>query len=195
MRQPKIIILNCPKQTGKDTIADLFNNRLNFNKMEFKDHLFFLALSVSGISREDWFTRYNTPDKENPWDRLGGLSQREFLIKISEEWIKPVFGKYHFGQKAADKIGEILKNPSTSDYFIFSDGGFKEELEPIVNRYGAENILILQWTRNFVSWGNDSRTWLKQEDTPAKIIRIDDNDTSIEDHYHRVKKYVMEFIE
>jgi len=157
----KVIVLNGAPSTGKDTIAHFFRNKFYFEKMEIKTELFAAALSISGISEQDWFERYeNRKDslKEVPWDRLNGISQREFLIKISEEWMKPVFGNSVFGIKAAKRI---LK--SEEDIFIFSDGGFQEEFDAITSAVGEDNVLLIRLHRNGCSFEIDSRSHLNHK--------------------------------
>ena len=89
-----VIILNGPPSSGKDAgCMELKKFFPHSRHSEMKEHLFEMALLISGVSKEHWFQRYNNRDlKELPWDKLGGLTQREFLIRISEDWCKPVFG-------------------------------------------------------------------------------------------------------
>tara|TARA_R110000744_G_scaffold7342_4_gene25345 strand:- start:1461 stop:2036 length:576 start_codon:yes stop_codon:yes gene_type:complete len=159
----KVIVLNGAPSSGKDTIAKLFRGRQNFYHMEVKAELFKIALQLSGISKEDWFDRYDDREnnlKEQPWDRLGGLSQREFLIKISEEWMKPVFGNHVFGKKAAESV---QSNGRSTSEFIFSDGGFQDELDAMVEELGEDNILLIRLHREGCSFEGDSRGFLKHK--------------------------------
>lgn len=171
----KVIILNGAPSSGKDTIAKLFSDMLGFEHMEVKAELFKIALQLSGISEEDWFDRYDDREnnlKEQPWDRLGGLSQREFLIKISEEWMKPVFGNHIFGKKAADSV-MLLNNDSEA---VFSDGGFQDELNAMSNELGEDNILLVRLHRKGCSFDGDSRSHL----THKHEIDIHNDSSAIE---------------
>ena len=165
----KVFILNVPPRQGKDYLAKwLFNNK-GFHHHEFKAALFDIALEVAyNVSWDEWWNRYETNDKELPWDKLGGLSQRQFLIKISEEWVKPVFGKDYFGLRAA-KSAEI----SGSDLIVYSDGGFESEIVPLAERFGYNNVIICQWGKdNPDAFKNDSRNWI----TGFKTLTLPDND-------------------
>lgn len=158
MDSKKVIILNGAPSTGKDTIAFSLQEALHFEKKEVKQELFKIALSISGISDEEWFDRYDNRShnlKEASWDKLGGLSQREFMIKISEDWMKPVFGNDIFGIKAAESVLN-----SDEEIFIFSDGGFKEELDAMSRLLGEDNVLLIRLHRDGCSFKNDSRTHL-----------------------------------
>jgi len=157
----KIIVLNGAPSTGKDTITHFFSDKLDFEKMEMKKELFDIALSVSGISKEDWFERYGDREdnlKEVPWDKLNGISQREFLIKISEDWMKPVFGNDVFGIKAANRVLD-----SDKKMFMFSDGGFIEEFNAITSVFGEDNVLLVRLHREGCSFEGDSRTHLSHK--------------------------------
>lgn len=149
-----ILVLNAPPSAGKDTLADRFVELYEYRKASFKSSMFSIATAVSGISEEDWFTRYNDRSlKEEPWDRLGGLSCRQFMIKISEDWIKPVFGKDHFGKVTAD----MLENDKS---YVFSDGGFVEEIYPLAIKFWYDDIFIVRLHRAGCSYEGDSRSYL-----------------------------------
>ena len=155
----RVIVLNGPPGTGKDTIANYLHEiHHNWFHARIKGVLFKQAVEISGISPEEWFDRYNTEGaKELPWIRLGGLSQREFLIKISEEWVKPVFGKTFYGSRAAEDTMQII---SQGVDVVFSDGGFQEEFNEIRDTVGPENILLVRLHRDGHTFDNDSRSHL-----------------------------------
>lgn len=180
----RIVIFNCPPRSGKDTIADLIcNNYLNTEKRSFKDKLFEIALLVSNVSKEEWFERYKSL-KEIPWDKLGGLSQREYLIKISEDWIKPTHGENYFGVSLAKSIID-------DGMYIIPDGGFDSEISPVVESFTEESVLILQWGRNDCTFKNDSRDYIQSY--PQITIQLPDNNGTIREMYNLVvndiKKY------
>lgn len=156
----KIIMLNGAPSSGKDTIAKLFSEKFGFHHMEIKAELFNIALKLSGIRPTIWYDRYNDREnnlKEKPWDRLGGLSQREFLIRISEDWMKPVFGSDVFGVKAANAV---KYETSPNGNAIFSDSGFQVELDAMVREFGEDNVLLVRLHRNGYSFDGDSRGYL-----------------------------------
>ena len=174
MASKKVIILNGAPSSGKDTIANFFRDVVGLEKMEVKKDLFDIALCISGISEGDWFERYDNRElnlKEVPWNRLNGISQRDFLIRISEDWVKFVFGKDVFGVKAAARIQE-----SGSTSFVFSDVGFKEELEAITSVVGEDNVLLVRLHRFGCTFNGDSRTHLSHK---HEIDINNDHDISI----------------
>lgn len=168
---PKIFILNCFPRQGKDYLARWLWFYQKFTNRQFKDKLFDIALEVSSISDNEWFARYNTDYKELPWDKLGGLSQRQFLIKISEEWVKPVFGKDYFGNALCQQIEKDFQKGST--LFAISDGGFVEETQVLVDAFGHDNVFVCQWNKsNPDAFKKDSRGWIEGFQT----IPLPDND-------------------
>lgn len=173
----KVIILNGPPGSGKDTIQEYITTEMNGHHEWFaarvKGVLFKQAVNIAQVSDEDWFDRYNTPGlKEVGWDVLGGLSQREFLIKISEQWVKPVFGKDFYGIKAAEQTLQVV---SQGVNVIFSDGGFQEEFDVMSDILGAENILLVHLHREGCDFRNDSRDYIK--DHNGWIINIENDGT------------------
>jgi hypothetical protein len=182
---PKITIFNCPPRAGKDVVRKFLQENFNFHGGEFKDTLFDIAFSVSRVPKDVWFERYNTSYtgvdgitvnmKDVPWDRLNGMSQRQFLIKISEEWVKPAFGKNWFGKALAFDISEEVAHEVVNLNFAISDGGFNEEIAPLIDVFGEENVRIFQWTRNGVTFESvgDSRRFIT--DYPKITKRLEDN--------------------
>lgn len=160
MNRPICIILNGPPDSGKDSLARLFMTTVDCVHLELKDKLFHIALSTSGISSTEWFDRYNNRTlKELPWDKLGGLSQRQFLIKISEEWVKPVFGPNFFGKEAAKSANSYMRQGFGLNV-IFTDGGFPEELATMLGVLGEDNVLLVRLHRDGRDFSNDSRSYL-----------------------------------
>lgn len=179
----KVVVLNCPPRSGKDTIAIELHNNDHYQILSFKSKLIAIALLVSGVTIEEWNERYENR-KDEPWDRLGGLSQRQYLIKISEDWIKPVHGKQYFGNVVAQQIIE------SNNSVVIPDGGFEEEIQPVAEELGSD-LLILQWAREGCNFDNDSRDWITT--FPDNTVRIEDNNGTVEEHYERAKQAIKEY--
>jgi hypothetical protein len=147
-----IIIFNGPPGTGKDEAASFFEAR-GFIHLSFKKVLFKETIEHFGVS-EHWFMNgyHEREIKERPEEALQGLSRREALIHVSEEIIKPNKGLDFFGLCVAAEI------QSGCDYAV-SDGGFIEELTPIINIIGADNIVLVQLTRDGCDYSSDSRRY------------------------------------
>lgn len=152
VKNGRVILLNGPPHVGKDTIGNLLHEAGLGTLCRFKDELFRLALSISQISKPAWFARYNDRElKEKPWDLLGGLSQREFLIRISEDWIKPTFGERYFGDAAA-------RYARINTQSIFTDSGFVSETQSLID--ADLDVYIFRLYREGYDFGGDSRAYL-----------------------------------
>ncbi len=168
----KVIILNGPPRSGKDTIASEMSEIVyNVSTASFKKRIIELALFMSGIQRIDWVTRYDELSeayavlleghkwmKDVPWDRLGGKSQREYLIWISEEVMKPVHGDDYFGRTL---VRDIDSRGLEFDYIV-SDGGFIDELPPLLEDDRLD-VYIVKLYREGCSFAGDSRNYIPRE--------------------------------
>lgn len=188
----KIVLFNGPPGSGKDTAAMIAENDFWCCEiMEFKQKLFSIALEISGMDYHVWFSIYNNrkdkgrANKETPLPELGGLSQRQFLIKISEEWVKPVFGERYFGEAAAKAVAE-----SSNILFFFSDSGFMEEVYPLFDLVGKYDVLLVKLYREGCSYEGDSRNYLPEEEF-INVAHITNED--IEDFQRDVLEVVSAF--
>lgn len=154
-----IIIFNGPPGSGKDEAANYFK-RCGFKHLSFKHVLFKETIAFFGVDK-DWFMAgYNDRSvKEKPEEFLDGMSRREAMIYVSEDITKPAFGSDVFGVYVADEV-EDDKN------YAISDGGFEEELAPLINRVGADNIVLVQLARDGCDYSSDSRRYFN-----AKLIQ------------------------
>lgn len=171
----KVLLLNGPAGSGKDTIARILMT-MGYEQAEFKNALFQIALSVSGVCPMKWIDRYeNRNTKEQPWKILGGISQREFLIKISEEWVKPLLGEEHFGHLAVKEVLELFSKYDRD--VVFSDSGFQSEMEPLIEQFGIDNVVLVRLNRDGYDFSGDSRSYLEPvEGQPFISVDLIDGD-------------------
>lgn len=148
----KAILFNGPPSSGKDTVCNFLMSNFNCNHTSFKKKLIEIALCVSNLSKKEWDSIYTRDLKEIPDKRLAGMSPRQFLIDISENFIKPKFGKNYFGIMAAKNLEHGIN--------VFSDSGFLEEIEPIIEEIGKPNILVIRIQREGFDFSGDSRSYL-----------------------------------
>jgi len=206
----KVIILNSPANSGKDYLATTLCKATGASHSEFKSWLYQCTSTLFNVPLEalrglavDRATK-EVPCEElylgwegcirlkellgnsfffNSYTNCGvNLSPREALIYTSEIVIKPNFSKEYFGKAAADNIDMIIGA-------VFSDGGFREELLPIINKAGAENVYVVQFTRDGAdSFEGDSRDWLPQMEG-VNMLRTTNNGT-IEELSEEILKWV-----
>ena len=187
----KVTILNSPSNAGKDSIAESICERmLGARHRRFKQKLYectamlfnwdltefiisanhrvlkelpnpLLTVPSAEFHKITALTKSNRAFTIAEGCTLSGdynvpISPREALIYTSEIVIKPRFGDKYFGLAAADSI----KNDENGS--VFSDGGFQEELSPLVDVVGEENVYIVQFTRgDKKDFLGDSRDWLQ----------------------------------
>lgn len=149
-----IFVFNGPPGSGKDEACSFLENQYGMKSVSFKSVLFDLTIEHFEVDRNWFMDQYNDRIiKERKEELLGNRSRREALIYVSEELIKPVHGKDFFGVKLAEKLNTV------SNYCV-SDGGFREEIEPVINIFEPENVCIIQLYRDGCNYDNDSRDYV-----------------------------------
>lgn len=165
------IILNGPPGVGKDTLADIFK-LFGYSKQMFKEQLYIRAAELYNIDVEKLIElATNRELKEAPTKLLVRnsimVSPREALITTSEEVIKPNEGSDYFGVAAAERcLAGMHEN------VIFSDGGFKEELPPILSLF--KDVYLIRLHRTGYDFSNDSRDYLYGYGKEFDVTLIED---------------------
>lgn len=151
----KVIILNGPAGCGKDTLAwALVEMGYAKGGTSFKYPMFNIALATLGPDAyHDFLDGYNDrARKEKPEGFLNGLSRRQFMIAISEQFVKPVLGDDYFGKYLAENL------PDGDEVFVVSDGGFASEVTPVVA--AGHDVRIVRLHREGYTFDEDSRGYL-----------------------------------
>jgi hypothetical protein len=176
-----VLILNAPPNSGKDTIADYLVANHGYTKLSFKSALFELLYKVFSITDPEQFMEeyYTREAKEQPCSllRIGDriMSPREALIFLSESVVKPLWGDAYFGTRAAQLI-----DSTTSNLYVFADGGFLAELIPLVDKVGAENITVAKIERDGCTFVGDSRGYVDASSLGCNTFWVA-NDSTIEE--------------
>jgi hypothetical protein len=148
-----IVIFNGPPASGKDEAARIFKEKFGFSNLSFKYQLFKETFEHFEVNKRWFMEGYNDREqKEKKEFALNNMSRREAMIHVSENIIKPKKGLDYFGQSVANEIFE-------GNNYALADGGFVEELEPIVQKVGKENVVIVQLTREGHDYSTDSRRY------------------------------------
>ena len=181
----QLIVFNGPKGSGKDLAATILQQYLGSDEVSlcsFKKTLVEMALKLSGLSQYQWDAIYTRELKDQADWRLRvqdiAVSPRRYLIWISEEVMKPIFGKLFFGEQAVKQI-EVDKINA------FSDSGFKEELWAVIDgtpdewNYNEVEVVVVRLFREGCTYENDSRSYLQPQDFEGYNVRFVDvvNDT------------------
>ena len=176
MTTKRVLILNGPPACGKDTISTLIHRHAVLNKaafgelpmrINFKDHLFLVTALMFHVSHKKLISdNQNRRDlKDAPYfthpkdGRV--MTLREGLIHVSEEVIKPVFGRDYFGKQAGKSASELLKHFNT---VIFADGGFPDEFVGMTSLLAdGTEVHVVRLHRDGCSFEGDSRAFLTRE--------------------------------
>lgn len=148
-----IVIFNGPPGSGKDEAASLFKEVFGFGNLSFKYQLFKETINHFEVDKAWFMEGYDDREvKEKKEFALNEMSRREAMIHVSEDIVKPKNGKDYFGRMVAEEIED-------GKSYAIADGGFIEELEPIIEKLGEENIVLVQITREGHDFSTDSRRY------------------------------------
>lgn len=191
----KIVLFNGSPGSGKDTFGSLLIEELNTAEYtlaehySFKEIMFDILCGLFSISRIEWFDRYQTK-KEEPWDKLRGMSQREALIALSEKGLKNAFGNDIFGMHMKNRVKSAVDMAEEYEYFtVFTDGGFQEELDPLKEEFGADNIMIVRLHREGHDFSNDSRSLLEDSEVHSIDVKSEGIGETFDIINEEVKKW------
>lgn len=184
-----VIIINGPKFSGKDTLCNLllklFPGAIH---ARFKDVLYEYSHDLwnikesQGLTLEAWIELCNDPDlKDVPvkWlanEKGKSLSPRQALIHVSEDIIKEEYGPDGVAYLTVMRLQELY--PDYKDkLFIFSDGGFNNEIKSLMNDFGIrrKDVTIVRVDRKGCSFAGDSREYIHN---PDLMLTNRDNDPS-----------------
>lgn len=169
----KIILVNGPPRSGKDTVGDIIEEIAGGQPVKFAaslkraTHAFFHALrndfSVHGEVLSSALSAsindaYFEQTKAETSALLRGLTPREAYIAVSETFLKPTFDDDVFGDILADQI-----EGSDKKLFVVTDSGFQSEAEVLIRRFGLDNVKLIRLTRTPYTFEGDSRNYIALE--------------------------------
>lgn len=174
----KVIILSGPTNCGKDTIARTIESYAGFHHMQFKGLMFDVAMAITGLDSDEFFTIYNDRSlKEKPHPKFKYMSPRGMMIWISDTVLMPQFGADCMGVHAASRL-------NLEDGTVFSDGFMWPEINPVCDVAGADNVLIVRVYRDGCEFGTggDRRRYILEDEVPKGVKFLDlDNNGDIDD--------------
>lgn len=167
----KIILLNGPPSSGKDTVAlwlgkYYYDNGFNVITEKFAKPLKGMAAGLFGweVSSPEYDYYFET--REGKAEIIPGtdITYRQLLIDISEDFIKPRFGKEAFGKLMVQRIIDKISKGSNLEYVVISDCGFIEEVRPLLDYFDPFNIHVIHLYRDGATFIGDSRSYLDPQD-------------------------------
>lgn len=198
-----VVIFNAPPMSGKDVAATHIDETIPkvtdivTVPMMFKEHLYRLASVIYNLDYDvvvDYAT--DRSKKETPTDLFGGLSPRNAIIDISENVIKPRYGKRYFGNVCALNMMSVSNIITRQKLFVFSDGGFPDEAKPVIETVGEKNTLVIRIHREGYEYGSDSRRYMSEDmfEKPPTFIDIYNEEGKIDEFFQQCTSKVLEFI-
>lgn len=174
----KVIIFNGPPYCGKDTGALAVVSYVNKHAPWIKARMDKMSETMKNAVHA-MFELVHSPEhsdkvgtKDTPYTQMLGKTPREVYISISEDWMKPVFGKDVFGRIM---VNRMMRHPSIGLH-VFSDGGFADEWTPIIEYVGAKNVLVVQVSATDKTFEGDSRGYvgeqLQAKHPKVQLVRI-----------------------
>lgn len=192
MANKKAIIFNAPPNAGKDIAAEHIVNYLSSKGVaayhkEVKENLFKAVKSAYGIEEDEWCYLYERERKELPSPQLmiynEPYSPRNAMIHMSENVLKPLFGKDVFGIMAAKSLEDGVN--------VFSDGGFPEEVQCILDEVGKDNFMLIHVVRDGCSFEGDSRNYVAGFPNTVTLH----NDGTLQEYLDECINLVKEFLD
>lgn len=185
----KIILFTGPIGSGKSECADYLADKYKAIHARCKDHLVELTCKFFGISYAAFSELYHSRTRKetpHPYFKVTGqayedllessndvipytfisadeywISPRQAMILVSEHLCKPYMGEDYFGRIRAERLFEGL--------YVDDSLGFTEELEPTIERVGADNILIIQ-IHGRGDFKTDSRSMVGHPDIRTEAV-------------------------
>lgn len=164
---PRLIFLQGPPSSGKDTIADLLNAFAAYRHHKFAQPIidamesqFPTYFTPSGRPRRSItdFKRHDFGPHLSDDDRT--VTGRDIMIAWSEQFMKPLFGATIFGRLAVQRIHAADAAADTPDFrVVMSDSGFEPESHDLLSEVGTDNATIIQIYRPGKTFEGDSRSY------------------------------------
>jgi len=176
----KVVLFNGPPKSGKDTavsacLKEFDKHYIHGEKQpehafgdwnpyvyKFAEPLKKAAISLIGGDPERSNIE-NQQYKNTPQEDFFGEVPRDVLISLSEYFAKPLWGNNFFGRVAVNRLRRFSElNPigAAQTVVLISDCGFKEEVMPVREFVGADNVLLVRISRPDCNFDGDSRSYL-----------------------------------
>ena len=172
----KVIFLNGPPRSGKDTVASFLEEHLGATHLKFSTPLKNAAHALFGL---DCSPEHDNSVKDDTlWDFMY-QTPRQVYIDLSEKYAKVRYHKEFLGQILLRRILTLTAR-GEKKLFVISDSGFAEEALTIANKLGAENCLLVRIYREGYTFKNDSRSYITLHGVDTVSLMNDGNLVSLE---------------
>jgi hypothetical protein len=173
----KVVFVNGPPGSGKDTFAQMLVNRLPRAKhlkfagpLKEATHVIYATMQLGAAPPP--IDSFEGEAKDKPSDFFFGKRPRDAYIAMSEAMLKPLHGRAFFGDLMVKQIRRWQEN---YHHIVISDCGFQEEVEKVAKAIGKDKCMIVQMHRDQCNFDNDSRDWVEVPGVP--LCPIDNSGT------------------
>jgi hypothetical protein len=154
---PYVLGFNGPPRAGKDTAMNLFADHVDRSRwinapiIERPLAMPMRKMAFAALGLDYSFDRYETL-KDLPCPALAGQTIRQFMIALSEEFMKQKFGKEIWCRLWLESIPKNFNG-----IVLVPDVGFQVEANFMLNHFGYEDVVIVQVGREGKTFEGDSR--------------------------------------
>jgi hypothetical protein len=171
---PKILLLNGPPKSGKDTLVRELTPYIKFRHMKFAMPIKRAVAALLDVRESDLEAykdiQSNVLQHKDRMSKEYRDTPRHLLIAMSEDLLKPRYGDDFFGRI----FWQHAKN-SAEQLIVASDCGFEAECERVISNAGKNNCILVRIHRDGCSFDGDSRSFLR--DGLCDTWDIDNNGT------------------
>lgn len=172
MHRPKLILLNGPPRSGKDTAAKFLENHINSVSTALTSHEklsaplkeIFAAVLELEIG-PDFVVPYYEKRKEDLVETFG-VSFRQFQIDCSEKFMKPLYGQDIFSRILLHRIHDF------DGICLVSDCGFQHEFDYLSSK---ADVALIRLFRKNCDFANDSRQYVRGGITDFDVFNSSDD--------------------
>lgn len=182
-----IILLNGPPDSGKDTAAKFVQRLVKDTKhAKFADPLKSALHALLGLNHNQIKEMLNKKDEVLPW--TDPYTPRQLYIKLSEDFLKPLFGEDVLGRIAVRRINQLAARN-----IVMSDCGFDAEVLPVIRESKKGACCLIELSRQGRSFDNDSRSYLSDSTKQYTGVQHIKNDLDLEMFEAQIKRALKRF--
>lgn len=199
----KIVLLNGPAGSGKDTIANSLHALVDAKceTVKFAAPLKSIAMHVfcEGNSKTFYDIDNDQQKKNEPNELFFGKSCRQAQIDISEIYLKQAYDEKIFGRILSKTIEK--KAAEGTEVFFVSDSGFKPEAQVLADIFEPYNVLLIRLHREGHGYqkdpslpGYDSRDYVNLDEEGVQSHDVENITGDINTTLKEVADIVNNFI-